>query len=116
MKNDKKEKPHIGVMDVILFFGIAALVVFTIEMIRTFHLIGAVPDTLIISVFGAVTGEFGIMGVIKTTKEKMKKRQEDLEDRQHMEDREDKLRKEMEDNNGSDRNNQRTEDMELPEE
>lgn len=112
----KKESNRIGVMDIILFFGIAALVVFTIKMIQVFLLIGTVPDTLILSVFGTVTGEFGFMGIIKTTKEKMKKRQEDLEDRQHMEDREDKIRKEMEDKNVTDRNHQRTEDMELPEE
>lgn len=112
----KKEPHHVGVMDIILFFGIASLVVFTIEMINTFKLIGAVPDTLIISVFGAVTGEFGIMGIIKNTKEKRKKRQEDLEDRQHMEEREDQLRKEQEEKYGTHRNDQRTEDMELPEE
>ena len=114
----KKKEPHrIGVMDIILFFCIGALVVFSIEMIKVFKLIGSVPDTLIISVFGAVTGEFGIMGVIKTAKEKRKQRQEDLEDRKHMEDREDKMRKEAkEDNYGTDRNNQRTEDLELPEE
>ena len=92
----KKKKKRFGVMDIIIFFCIAALVIFTIEMINTFKLIGAVPDTLIVSVFAAVTGEFGILGIIKTVKVKQKQREEDLEDRQHMEEREDKIRKEQE--------------------
>lgn len=96
MKNKNNKMKKFGVMDAILFVGIVALVFFTIEMINTFRLIGAVPDTLIVSVFGAVVGEFGIMGVIKNTKEKQRKRLEDLEDRQHMEEREDKIRREQE--------------------
>ena len=49
-------------------------------MILLFEKYGSVPDTLITCVFAALAGECGIMGWIKTTKEKNKDREWFLED------------------------------------
>jgi len=57
-------------MDVALILIFATLVVFTTVMIVTFWRCGSVPDTLIMSVFGALTGECGLMALIKNTNTK----------------------------------------------
>ena len=57
------------------------LVAFTLKMISLFEAYGMVPDTLINCVFVALAGECGIMGWIKTSKEKNKDRRWQLEDR-----------------------------------
>lgn len=46
------------------------LLLFTILMIVIFIIKDSVPDTLITCVFAACTGEFSVLGWIKTTKEK----------------------------------------------
>lgn len=68
-------------MDVILIIIGAALLAFTITMIVLFREYGAVPDTLITCVFAALAGECGIMGWIKTTKDRYKEREWELEDK-----------------------------------
>lgn len=50
----------------------AFLLIFVITMIIVFCVVGDIPDTLVTCVFAACTGEFGILGWIKTTKEKNK--------------------------------------------
>ena len=70
-----------GTMNVILIIVGVILVVFTIAMIHLFMVYGAVPDTLVTCVFAACGGEFGIMGWIKTTKERNQSRKWELEDR-----------------------------------
>lgn len=91
MKEDKKsenstqpspKKSGIGVMDIILIIVGVSLLAFTIAMIRLFREYGAVPDTLVTCVFAALGGECGIMGWIKTTKERNKERKWEVEDRQ----------------------------------
>jgi hypothetical protein len=77
-----KEKSGPGVMNVILVIIGVILVVFTIEMIRLFTIYGAVPDTLVTCVFAACGGEFGIMGWIKTTKERNQSREWELADKE----------------------------------
>ena len=70
-KVEEADKPKkIGTMDVILIIIGIALLVFTITMIIVFLDMGSVPDTLITCVFATFTGECGILGWIKTTKEK----------------------------------------------
>lgn len=66
-------KPKIGAMDIILIIVGIALLAFTIAMIITFKQQGAVPDTLVTCVFATLGGECGIMGWIKTSKEKAKR-------------------------------------------
>ncbi len=57
-------------MDKILIFIGVFLLIFTSVMIFIYYKTGGVPDTLIVSIFGICGGEAGIMGWIKTTKDK----------------------------------------------
>lgn len=79
----------LGVMDIVLIFIAVSLVVFTVVMIQTFWLYGAIPDTLCNCVFGVLGTECGAMAWIKTTKERRKDRKWEIEDRDHAEKRED---------------------------
>lgn len=76
----EKEKKEKRTMDFILIIVGILLVSFTIAMIILFQKYGSVPDTLITCVFAALAGECGVMGWIKTTKEKNKDREWLLED------------------------------------
>lgn len=78
---DKREKKRPGTMDVILLVSGVALLVFTVVMVRIYLRTGAIPDTLCTCVFGALTGECGVMGWIKTSKERNKERRWQVEDR-----------------------------------
>ena len=80
MKEKKNPIERMGVMNFILILVGVALVAFTIEMIHVFKVYATVPDTLITCVFAALAGECGIMGWIKTTKEKNKEREWKKED------------------------------------
>ena len=75
----KKKVP--GTMDIILVIVGAFLVAFTVKMIVLYETTGAIPDTLCQCVFAALGGECGIMGWIKTTKERNKDREWQIEDR-----------------------------------
>lgn len=77
----RTEKKSIGTMDIILVIVGICLLAFTIEMIRTFHQYGAVPDTLVTCVFATLGGECGIMGWIKTNKDRNRERKWEKEDR-----------------------------------
>ena len=55
-------------MDLILIIVGTLLIAFTVTMIVIFWRMGTVPDTLITCFFGAIAGECGIMGWIKTAK------------------------------------------------
>lgn len=58
------------VMDLVLVIIALIVVAFTVTMIIVYVKTGGVPDTLIGCVFAACTGELGVMGWIKNTKEK----------------------------------------------
>ena len=73
-------------MDVILVFIAVFLLAFIVTMIILYYLTGAIPDTLCTCVFAVCGGECGVMGWIKTTKERQRDRQYELEDRKHQED------------------------------
>lgn len=77
-----QKKSSVGVMDIILIIVGISLLAFTIAMIQLFREYGAVPDTLVTCVFAALGGECGIMGWIKTTKDRNKERKWEQEDRQ----------------------------------
>lgn len=81
-KKQKKFMDRFGVMNFILILVGVALLVFTIEMIRLYKEFGDIPDTLVTCVYTTLGGECGIMGWIKTTKEKNKERERELEDRE----------------------------------
>ena len=73
--NEKKAMlDRVGTMNLILFLLGAALVWFTVTMIDLFKTCGSVPDTLINCVFLICGGECGVMGWIKTSKEKYRDR------------------------------------------
>lgn len=76
----KGRKKCMGTMDFILLIVFLCLTVFTIAMIVLFTVYGSVPDTLITCVFATLGGECGILGWIKTTKEKKRDRRWQLAD------------------------------------
>lgn len=63
-------------MDVILIIVGVVLLLFTVTMTVTFFVCGSIPDTLCTCVFAALGGECGVMGWIKTAKEKRAEKQE----------------------------------------
>lgn len=66
------KKNKLGTLNLILIILAALLVSFTIAMICVFCKYGSVPDSLIVAVFGAGTGEVSICGWIRTAKNKVK--------------------------------------------
>lgn len=91
MKRNRKDLP---VMDICLVIVCTIAVVFTTVMTVIFCRYGAVPDTLVVSVFSVLGGECGFLAMIRTAKEKNKDRKNELEDRKYMEEQEEKYRKE----------------------
>lgn len=90
-KRAKKKPPKkIKTMDVILVIVGIMLFSFTVTMIKTFRDYGAIPDTLVTCVFAALGGECGIMGWIKTTKDRNKERKWELDDREEAKEEADK--------------------------
>ena len=80
-KHEKEKQKSIGMMDIVLIIVGIALVAFTTIMIVIFCLFGTIPDTLVTCVFATLGGECGILGWIKTTKEKRQDRKWELQDR-----------------------------------
>lgn len=87
-KEPQKKKKRLGTMDIILMVVGALLIIFTIEMIREFRLYGSIPDTLCTCVFAALGGECGVMGWIKTTKDRHRERGYELDDRKYYDEKE----------------------------
>lgn len=84
MKKMNKKK-GVKTMDVILVIVGVLLISFTITMIVMFVKYGAIPDTLCTCVFAALGGECGVMGWIRTTKDRQRDRSYELEDREYLE-------------------------------
>lgn len=84
--NETLSKKRIGTMDIVLVAIAVFLVAFVAAMIALYCATGGIPDTLCTCVFAACGGECGVMGWIKTTKERQRNRQYELEDRKHQED------------------------------
>lgn len=85
MKKMNKKKKGVKTMDVILVIVGVLLISFTITMIVMFVKYGAIPDTLCTCVFAALGGECGVMGWIRTTKDRQRDRSYELEDRDYLE-------------------------------
>jgi len=83
-----KAKFKIGTMDLILIIIGVVLLVFVIYMIKLFREFGTIPDTLVTCVFALCGGECGIMGWIKTTKDRRQERKWELDDRKDDQNRE----------------------------
>lgn len=80
-----KGKKNVRTMDVILAVIAVFLLLFIVVMVWLYYRTGAIPDTLCTCVFAACGGECGVMGWIKTTKERQRERSFELEDREHNE-------------------------------
>lgn len=84
VKKDKQSRPRekakIGAMDIILIIVGISLLAFTVAMMVTFNRLGAVPDTLITCVYATLGGECGVMGWIKTSKDRNRTRRENSGD------------------------------------
>ena len=77
-----------GTMNLILVIIGITLLCFTIAMINLFKTYGTIPDTLVTCVFAVLGGECGVMGWIKTSKEKNRDRAVELQDRKYYEQKE----------------------------
>lgn len=88
------KKKDLPVMDICLVVVCIIMLAFTTVMIWIFCRYGAVPDTLVISVYGVLGGECGFLAMIRTAKEKNRDRKNELEDREYMERQEEKWKKE----------------------
>lgn len=71
---------RMGTMNLILFIVGIVIFWFTVTMIDLFKTCGSVPDTLVNCVFLMCGGECGVMGWIKTSKEKYRDRMWEKED------------------------------------
>lgn len=76
-----KNKKSPGVMNIILVIVGLSLLAFTAEMIWLYWRTGAIPDTLCTCVFAALGGECGVMGWIKTTKDRRQEHKWEVEER-----------------------------------
>lgn len=76
----KAEEHKMGVMNFILIFSAAVLIIFSAVMIYLFMNCGSIPDTLCSCVFAVLGGECGVMGWIKTNKDKIRERKWEKED------------------------------------
>lgn len=75
-------------MDKILLLLAVFLLIFVSVMIWLYYRTGAIPDTLCTCVFAICGGECGVMGWIKTTKERLRDRKYELEDREYQKEQE----------------------------
>ena len=82
---EKNQRKPIGTMNIVLIFIALVLLVFVAVMIWLYYHTGGIPDTLVTCVFAACGGECGVMGWIKTTKDRYRDRAFELEDRDHNE-------------------------------
>jgi hypothetical protein len=78
------KKKGIKTMDLILAIIGVSLAWFTHRMLTLYETTGGIPDTLCQCVFALLGGECGVMGWIKTTKDKQQDRKWAKEDRQRM--------------------------------
>ncbi len=77
-----KNRKNVRTMDVVLVIIASFLLVFVVIMMWLYYRTGAIPDTLCTCVFAACGGECGVVGWIKTTKDRQRERQYELEDRE----------------------------------
>lgn len=80
-----EKKKNIGTMNIVLVIIAVFLLVFVIALMWVYYRTGGIPDTLCTCVFAICGGECGVMGWIKTTKDRYRDRKYELEDREHEE-------------------------------
>lgn len=77
----KVKTRKVKTMDAVLVTMAVFLLVFVAAMLWLYRTTGGIPDTLCTCVFAACGGECGVMGWIKTTKERQRERGYELYDR-----------------------------------
>lgn len=80
-KHDKGFFDRFGTMNFILVLIGVVMLIFTVTMTVLFCIYGTIPDTLVTCVFSVLGGECGIMGWIRTSKERHRERKWEVEDR-----------------------------------
>lgn len=80
-----KKRKSVRTMDIILFVIACFLLIFIGFLLWLYYRTGGIPDTLCTCVFAICGGECGVMGWIKTTKERQRERMYEMEDRQQQE-------------------------------
>ncbi len=75
-----RHEHNMNTMDKVLIFLGILITAFTISMIWLFNKYMMVPDSLIVAVFAAVTGELGWMSMIQKNKDRKQEREWQLED------------------------------------
>ena len=83
-RKEKDAHKKMGVMDKVLVLEGVILVAYTVAALAVFWHTGGEPSTLTACVFGVCGFENGVMGWIKTTKEKVQDRRWEQEDRERM--------------------------------
>lgn len=78
-KKPARRKKKLKTMDVALVVLLLVMLTFTSVMIWIFLKVGSVPDSLVTAVFAVCGGECGVMGWIKTTKDKINEKKEKKE-------------------------------------
>lgn len=81
----KKKIKNFNKMDLFLLIDLLLIIIFTGIMIYLYVTTLSIPDTLCVSVFGVLGGELGIMGWIKSNKDKAETRKQELADRRYFE-------------------------------
>ena len=71
-------------MDVVLVLLAVVLIAYIVANLIIFVAVGSEPSTLTACVFGVATGELGIMGWIKNTKDRKRDREWEQEDKQDL--------------------------------
>ena len=89
------KRRDLPVMDICLCVVCVIMLAFTAVMTWIFCRYGAVPDTLVVSVYGVLGGECGFLAMIRTAKEKNRDRKIELEDRAYAERYEERMRAEF---------------------
>ena len=85
METDKKK---MGTMNIVLIILAIFILIFVGVMLWMYYRTGGIPDTLCTCVFAICGGECGVMGWIKTNKERYRDRQFELEDREMLKEEE----------------------------
>lgn len=80
-----RDKPRVNKLDIFLLAILITTLIFIAVMTATFWRFQAVPDSLVAGFFAMVGGECGILGWIKSSKERRRERGYELEDREYNE-------------------------------
>lgn len=76
----KEKISAIGTLNIVLFFVFCIFLYFNYQMLEIYKTMGSIPESYAIAVVGALIGECGFCGWIRTTKDRHRDRQWQKED------------------------------------